>query len=73
MRTRSVSLRLDEATFQALSAEAAQKGKTLSDIIREAIRLKLDLEEFERLRSKLLPYGEAAGMLTDEDVFSQVS
>jgi len=73
MRTRSVSLRLDEATFQALSAEAAQKGKTLSDIIREAIRLKLDLEEFERLRSELLPYGEAAGMLTDEDVFSQVS
>jgi len=66
-------LRLDEATFQALSAEAAQKGKTLSDIIREAIRLKLDLEEFERLRSELLPYGEAAGMLTDEDVFSQVS
>ncbi len=73
MRTKSVSLRLDEATFQALSAEAAQKGKTLSDIIREAIRLKLDLEEFERLRSELLPYGEAAGMLTDEDVFSQVS
>lgn len=68
-----MSLRLDEATFQALSAEAAQKGKTLSDIIREAIRLKLDLEEFERLRSELLPYGEAAGMLTDEDVFSQVS
>ena len=66
-------MRLDEATFQALSAEAAQKGKTLSDIIREAIRLKLDLEEFERLRSELLPYGEAAGMLTDEDVFSQVS
>jgi len=66
-------LRLDEATFQALSAEAAQKGKTLSDIIREAIRLKLDLEELERLRSELLPYGEAAGMLTDEDVFSQVS
>ena len=66
-------MRLDEATFQALSAEAAQKGKTLSDIIREAIRLKLDLEEFERLRSELLPHGEAAGMLTDEDVFSQVS
>ena len=28
---------------------------------------------FERLRSQALPFGEAAGWLTDEDVFAAVS
>jgi len=73
MRTRTLSLRLDDYTFEALAAEAARERKTLSDVVREAIRLKLDLAEFEILRAELLPYGEAAGMVTDEDVFNKLS
>ena len=43
------------------------------------IRLEFDLEQelplmrFERLRRQALPFGENAGWLSDEDVFTAIS
>jgi hypothetical protein len=43
--------------------------------VRDALRLRLQLQlmRFERLRRQSLPFGEAAGWLTDDDVFTAVS
>ena len=41
--------------------------------MRDALRCQLQLMRFEQLRRQALPFGEAAGWLTDDDVFAAVS
>jgi hypothetical protein len=41
--------------------------------VREALRRQLDVMAFEEARRRLMPYAEAAGFLTDEDVFREIS
>ena len=48
-------------------------GGTMADIVRDALRRQLALEAFEQLRREVLPFAEARGYLTDEDVFRDVS
>jgi hypothetical protein len=46
---------------------------TRSEFVREALRRQLALSEFEGLRRRIMPFAEAQGYLTDEDVFRDVS
>jgi hypothetical protein len=39
----------------------------------EALRRQLSLMHFGQLRERVLPFAEAQGLLTDEDVFRLVS
>lgn len=48
-------------------------GVTRSDMVREALRDYFAVREFRRLRARTLPYAEAKGIFTDEDVFRIVS
>lgn len=41
--------------------------------MRDALRRQLVIEGFEQLRKRAAPFAEAAGYLTDEDVFRDVS
>jgi len=43
------------------------------ELVRDAIRRQLALEEFEDLRRRIMPFAEARGYLTDEDIFREVS
>ena len=45
----------------------------VSDVVRTAIRRYLAIERFRSLRAKVLPFAEAQGFLTDEDVFKALS
>ena len=42
-------------------------------MIRDALRRQLALLQFEQLRRDILPFAEARGYLTDEDVFRDLS
>jgi hypothetical protein len=46
---------------------------TRSEFVREALRRQLALSQFEGLRRRIMPFAEAQGYLTDEDVFRDVS
>ena len=48
-------------------------GQSRSDIVRQAVRREVSLRRFEDLRHRVLPFAEARGYLTDEDVFRDVS
>jgi hypothetical protein len=50
-----------------------QYGRRQASVAREALRRQLRLEQFESLRKKAMPFAEARGYLTDQDVFSDVS
>jgi len=56
--------------LQRLSQE---QNKPVSDIVRESIRRYVAVEKFRALRKKTLPFAEAQGFLTDEDVFRAIS
>jgi predicted transcriptional regulator len=68
-----VTIRLDDELEQMLDRVCKETGRSRSDIVRDALRRQLTLLRFERLRTKILPFAEARGYLTDEDVTRDVS
>jgi hypothetical protein len=56
-----------------LNKLCAETGRTRSDIDREALRRQVVLALFEHLRRKTLPFAEARGYLTDEDIVRDLS
>lgn len=73
MNNRSLTIRLDEELEQELEAACAETGRSRGEIVRDALRRQLQVMRFERLRRQALPFGEAAGWLTNDDVFAAVS
>ncbi len=69
----TLTIRLDEKLDRELARLAKQTGQSKSEIAREALRRQLPVQRFRSLRQELMPYAEAAGWLTDEDVFRDVS
>ncbi len=73
MKTATITIRLDENLDKLLSKASRRSGKNRSEIARDALRRQLRLEQFEAMRKRILPFAEARGLLTDEDIFSQIS
>ena len=69
----TLSIRIDEDLEKLLEQASERTGRPKSELVREALRRQLSIESFQQLRKELLPYGEAQGWLTDEDVFREVS
>jgi predicted transcriptional regulator len=68
-----LTLRLDDSLDRILDDVAKQTGRSRSEIVRDALRRQLSVIRFDLLRSKALPFAEARGYLTDEDVFRDIS
>ena len=73
MKTMTLTIRLDEDLDKLLLKAARKSGKNRSEIAREALRRQLRISQFETLRRRIMPFAEARGYLTDEDVFRDVS
>ncbi len=73
MKTNILTIRLDKDLDDLLTKASKRSGKNKSEIAREALRRQLKLERFEELRKRIMPFAEARGYLTDEDIFSQIS
>jgi metal-responsive CopG/Arc/MetJ family transcriptional regulator len=48
-------------------------GRSRSEIVRDALRRQLSVLRFDELRDHVMPFAEARGYLTDDDVFEDVS
>ncbi len=69
----SITIRLDPNLSRLLDRLVEQTGRTRSEIVREALQRHLSLIRFEQLRRQVLPFAEARGYLTDEDVTREIS
>ncbi len=69
----AMTIRLDRDLQRRLERVCKQSGRTRSEVVRDALRRQLALLQFEQLRRQVLPFAEARGYLTDEDVFRDVS
>ena len=68
-----LTIRLDKDLQRTLNEVCRRSGRTRSEVVRDALRRQLALLRFEQLRQKVMPFAEARGYLTDEDVFKTVS
>jgi predicted transcriptional regulator len=73
MKTTTLTIRLNDDLNELLTKAARQSGKNRSEIAREALRRQLRISQFESLRRRIMPFAEARGYLTDDDVFRDVS
>ena len=69
----TLTIRLDRKLQRALDRLAKTTGRTKSELAREALARQVAVARFRELRRKTLPFAEAQGMLTDEEVFKTVS
>ena len=73
MKTSALTIRLEPELNRQLDRMAKQSGRSRSEITRDALRRQLAVLQFEEARKQVLPFAEARGYLTDEDVFREVS
>ncbi len=48
-------------------------GMTRSEFARDALRRQLCIKQFNNLRRRIMPFAEARGFLTDDDIFKALS
>ena len=65
---------LESRYLDALLGKATREtGRSRSTVAREALRRQLRITQFETIRRRMMPFAEARGFLTDEDVFAHLS
>ena len=69
----TLTIRLNPTLEKALDRIAKKTGRTKSEIVREVLRRQVAVARFRELRRKTLPFAEAQGLLTDEDVLKSPS
>ena len=69
----TLTIRLPDDLRDDLKKISREQSKPVSDVVRESIRRYVALERFRALRRKVLPFAEAQGFLTDDDVFKAIS
>lgn len=69
---RPITIRLPEDLRKALKEMSRAERLPVSDLVRESIRRYAAVYRFRQLRKRVLPFAEAQGLLTDEDVFESL-
>lgn len=69
----TLTIRIDDDLERDLDELAEVQHRTKSDLAREMLRKHIAVERFRKLRRKALPFAEAAGYVSDEDVFRDIS
>lgn len=65
----TITIRLPDTLKSELDVLSRQEKRNVSDIVRESLRRYIAVERFRGVRKKILPFAEAQGLLTDEDIF----
>jgi metal-responsive CopG/Arc/MetJ family transcriptional regulator len=69
----SISISLPEDLKAEIDRFTRSEGISRSDLVREALRDFLFSRRLRSLRQEIMPYAEAQGVYTDDDVFREVS
>lgn len=69
----TLTIRLPDDLRKELVKISKTESKPVSDLVRESLRRYIATYKFRKLRQKTLPFAEAQGLLTDEDIFKAIS
>ena len=73
MNMNTLTVRIPEELRADLQEISSRQSVPVSDLVRESIRRYVAIERFRSLRKRTLPFAEAQGLLTDEDIFRAIS
>lgn len=71
--SQTMTVRIPEDLRKDLKEISEREGIPISDVVRESLKKYVLLYRFRKLRDMVLPFAEAQGILTDEDVFKIIS
>ena len=69
----TITIRLPDKVQKELDKVVKAEKTSKSEVIREAVERYLAIKRFHQLRKAVLPFAEAQGLLTDEDIFNSIS
>ena len=69
----TLTIRIPDKLRTDLKKISREQKKPVSDVVRDSVRRYVVIEKFRALRKKVLPFAEAQGFITDEDVFKAIS
>ena len=67
------SIRIDNELETMLDKVSKYSEQPKSEVVREALRRQLSINSFRQIRNKVLPFAESQGLLTDEDIWREIS
>ncbi len=68
-----ITIKLSDKLEKELNAAVKTEKISKDEIIEDALTRYLAIKHFHQIRKKVLPFAEAQGLLTDEDVFQTIS
>ncbi len=69
----TLTIRIPNELKKELEEISKIEQKPISDLVRDSLRRYIAIQRFRQLRNMVLPFAEAQGILTDEDVFKLIS
>lgn len=69
----AITIRIPDDMKKDLEELSKSEKKPVSDLVRDSIYRYINISRFRKLRNMTLPFAEAQGILTDEDVFKIMS
>lgn len=69
----TLTIRIPDDLRKDLQELSRSENKPASDIVRDSLKRYLAIHRFRQLRNVVLPFAEAQGILSDEDVFGIIS
>lgn len=67
----TITIRIPDNMRKELEELSKIENKPLSDLVRESLKKYILINRFRKLRNIVLPFAEAQGILTDDDVFAK--
>ena len=67
-----ITFRVPQDLNNDLQKISKEEDKPVSNLVRESLRRYVQIYRFRKLREKVLPFAEAQGLLTDEDIFDKL-
>ena len=68
-----MTIRISDELREELQEISKAERKPVSDLVRESLQRYIAVYRFRKLRNMVLPFAEAQGILTDEDVYKIIS
>ncbi|MCX6384503.1 MAG: ribbon-helix-helix protein, CopG family [Actinobacteria bacterium] len=65
-----ISIRLSDSLNDDLQKISKEEDKSVSELVRESLKRYIAIYRFRKIRQSVLPFAEAQGYLTDEDIYN---
>lgn len=69
----TITIQIDEKRKAELEKFAAERGQSLNEIVQDALERTLRLYRFDKVRSGLEGYAQAAGYRSEDEILDDIS